>query len=391
MNSYNQNNQRSYNNNLLNQFNSHLNQPRQNSFMNNPMVAQNPNFASNNANFYNKIQMAKIEQIKRAKNISDLGMDNKQLSEYIIDPIKINKTSTEEINNKLHEIESNYIVPVTRNTKFEEQSNAYLRELWKNRTNQPYKNVIKKELFDKEYKKYYNDDIFKKDINNKNELIVHKVIKNIDADEDLLEAEFLLIQEILEKHNGELKNIYSTSNENKYKKEFEYAQKYRYRLEYNPKDSEELKDFYKKEQKKINKENKMLDQLIDMLVEGEDLSKEESDILNEQLKESRKKKTKVKDLEDELREELGDDFDEIIDAIEVDKDNKDNKNNDYRDNRDNKSDNKKVRIKTSTSTTDSSVKTPRKKISVKTSIIQNVEENKEIDELKDFYKNRNKK
>ena len=124
----------------------------------------------------------------------------------------------------------------------------------------------------------------------------------------------------------------------------------------------------------------MLDQIIDMLVEGEDLSKEDSDMLNEQLKESRKKKTKVKDLEDELREELGDDFDEIIDAIEIDKDNKDNKD-------------KKVRIKTSTTKTDSSVKTPRKKISVKTSIIQNKEEevNTEIDELKDFYKNRNKK
>jgi ribosomal protein L7/L12 len=229
MNSYNQNNQnnrnnqRTYNNNLLNQFNSHLNQPRQNSFMNNPMVNPmvNPNVSSmNNTNFYNKIQMAKIEQIKRAKNISDLGMDTKQLSEYIIDPIKINKTSQEEIRNKLHDIESNYIVPVTKNTKFEDQSNAYLRELWKNRTNQPYKNVIKKELFDKEYKKYYKDEIFKKDISSRNELIVHKVIKNIDADEDLLEAEFLLIQEILEKHNGELKNIYSSSNENKYKKEF---------------------------------------------------------------------------------------------------------------------------------------------------------------------------
>jgi hypothetical protein len=383
MNQYNQNHQRMHNNNLLNQFNSHLNQPRQNPFMNNPMVAQNPNFGSRDANFYNKIQMAKIEQIKRAKNISDLGMDNKQLSEYIIDPIKINKTSKDEIQNKLHDIEHTYIVPANRNTKIEDQSNAYLRELWKNRTNQPYKNVIKKELFDKEYKKYYKDDIFKKDINNRNELIVHKVIKNVDADEDLLEAEFLLIQEILEKHNGELKNIYSSSNENKCKKEFEYAQKYRYRLEYNPKDTEELKDFYKKEQKKINKENKMLDQLIDMLVEGEDLSKEESDKINEQLIESRKKKTKVKDLEDELREELGDDFEDIIDSIEVD-----DKSND-------KTINKKVRIKSSnTSTLSIENKTPRKKITVKTSIIQNIDKeevNTEIDDLKDFYKNRTKK
>ena len=381
MNQYNPNHQRMHNNNLLNQFNSHLNQPRQNPFMNNPMVAQNPNFASRDANFYNKIQMAKIEQIKRAKNISDLGMDNKQLSEYIIDPIKINKTSKDEIQNKLHDIEHTYIVPANRNTKIEDQSNAYLRELWKNRTNQPYKNVIKKELFDKEYKKYYKDEIFKKDINNRNELIVHKVIKNVDADEDLLEAEFLLIQEILEKHNGELKNIYSSSNENKYKKEFEYAQKYRYRLEYNPKDTEELKDFYKKEQKKINKENKMLDQIIDMLVEGEDLSKEETDKLNEQLQESRKKKTKVKDLEEELREELGDDFEDIIDAIEVD------------DKTNSKSTDKKVRIKSSNISSIIEPKTPRKKITVKTSIIQNTDKEvtTEVDELKEFYKNRNKK
>ena len=39
-------------------------------------------------------------------------------------------------------------------------------------------------------------------------------------------------------------------------KELKYVKNYKYRLENNPKNSEELKDYYKKEQKKINKEKK---------------------------------------------------------------------------------------------------------------------------------------
>jgi hypothetical protein len=376
-----------YNNKLINQFNTHINQPMQNSFLNNPMINSNPNFSLRDPQFYNKIQRAKVEQIQRAKNINDLGMDKKQLIDFIIDPIKINKTEKEEIENILREKEHMYIVPTNNSKKYEDQSNAYLRELWKTRTNQPYKNIIKKEAFDKEYKKYYKDDIFKRDVNNRDELIVHKVIKNIDADEDLLEAEFMLIQEILEKHNKELKSIYTVSNENKYKREFEYAQKYRYRLEYNPKDSEELKDFYKKEQKKINKENKMLDQIIDMLVEQEDLSKDEIDKLNSQLKSTStsNKPNEFKDLEEELRDELGDDYEEIMEAIElVEESNL-------------KSKDKMARFKTKTIETNLSKssgerKIPRKKITVKTSIINNEEnrDNAENGELKEFYKNRKK-
>jgi hypothetical protein len=375
-----------YNNKLINQFNTHINQPMQNSFLNNPMINSNPNFSLRDPQFYNKIQRAKVEQIQRAKNINDLGMDKKQLMDFIIDPIKINKTEKGEIDNILREKEHMYIVPTNNSKKYEDQSNAYLRELWKTRTNQPYKNIIKKEAFDKDYQKYYKDDIFKRDVNNRDELIVHKVIKNIDADEDLLEAEFLLIQEILEKHNKELKSIYTVSNENKYKREFEYAQKYRYRLEYNPKDSEKLKDFYKKEQKKINKENKMLDQIIDMLVEQEDLSKDELDKLNTQLKLTSNKPNEFKDLEEELRDELGDDYEEIMEAIELVEETNLKSNL--------KSKDKMARFKTKTIETKSSSerKIPRKKITVKTSIINNEDnrDNVENGELKEFYKNRKK-
>jgi hypothetical protein len=105
--------------------------------------------------------------------------------------------------------------------------------------------------------------IFDKNINDKSQLMVHKVVKTVDADKLLLNDDVKQLQNNLESHNKELKTIYSTSEKNKFKKEFEYAQKYRHRLEFNPKDAEELKDYYKKEQKKINKTNKMVEELID--------------------------------------------------------------------------------------------------------------------------------
>jgi TPP-dependent pyruvate/acetoin dehydrogenase alpha subunit len=61
------------------------------------------------------------------------------------------------------------------------------------------------------------------------------------------------------------------------------VQNYRYRLEYNPKNSEELKDFYKKEQKKINKEKKMIDDIINNLIENDELSKEEIEKINKEI------------------------------------------------------------------------------------------------------------
>ena len=225
-------------NNLLNQFNQHVNNNSNNRmFSQNAMINQNPNYSAKDTNFYNKIQMAKLEQIKRAKKIEDMGMTKKELYEHIIDPHKIEKTSKAEIDKDLNKINGMYAIEKTS------QTNDFIRELWKKRTNNPYKNVIKKEQFESNYKKYYKDDIFKKDISDKKELLVHKVIKDIDADELLLESDFELLNDILEKHNDELRSIYSVSNKNKFKKDFEYAQKYKYRLEYNPKDAEELKDF----------------------------------------------------------------------------------------------------------------------------------------------------
>ena len=392
---------------MLNQFNQHVNNLNNSNkmFSQNAMFNQNPNTSLKDSNFYNKIQMAKLEQIKRAKKIEDMGMTKKELYEHIIDPHKIEKTSKQEIDKDLNKIEGMYVIDKTS------QSNDFLKDLWRKRTNNPYKNVIKKELFENNYKKYYKDNIFKKDISDKKELMVHKVIKDIDADELLLENEFELLNGILEKHNNELKSIYSVSNKTQFKKDFEYAQKYKYRLEYNPKDAEELKDFYKKEQKKINKENKMLDEIIDILVEQEELSKEEVDALNNKLEEVNKVKLSdnlnnnkesiitndkytENDLERELRREFGDDYDDIMKAL--DDDDTDTKNNE---------DNKDIKITSKVKITSKSIIKNKPTITSK-NIIKPKENNSIEDKeekssnssfsgeistsLKDLYKNRKK-
>ena len=65
------------NNRLVNQFHSYADSSqRANPYSNNNMIAQNPNFTSRDPQFYNRIQMAKLEQIKRAKKIEDLGLRN---------------------------------------------------------------------------------------------------------------------------------------------------------------------------------------------------------------------------------------------------------------------------------------------------------------------------
>ena len=278
-------------NSLINQFQNHQNQQNNatyNPFINNQMINKNPNFSMSDPYFYQRVNMAKIDQIKRAKNIDDLGIKKDHLYSIIINPMKVQKETTDEMKNLLVERNSQYCIDVYKDGGY--QGNAYLREIWKNRTNQPYKNLIKKDLFDNDtYNKYYKDSIFRRDVSNPNDLIVHTVVKEVDADIEALRSDLKKLNSELEKHDSELKSIYSISEEAKHKKKFEYAKKC-YRLEYNPKDCDELKNMYKKEQQKINKDYKMLDEYIENLsAESGILSNEEIQKLRDELKDKFKK------------------------------------------------------------------------------------------------------
>lgn len=338
----------SRNNNLVNKFQSYKNNTP---FGNNPLLNNNPAFIANSrdSSFYNKINMAKLEQIKRAKNIDDMGIDKKQITDLVICPIIINKTKKTELDDAFNEITNNY----------DKNNNKILQEWWNSRTNQPYKNIIKKDLFNKDFKKYYKEDIFNKNIKDKKELLVHK-ITDADSDSLLLETEFELLSNIIEKHNNELKVIYSSSKKNKYKKEFEYVQNYRYRLEYNPTNSEELKEFYKKEQKKINKEKQLIDDVISTLIENDQLTTEELEKLNTKIN---KKSSKYNNIEDELRKELGDDYDSIINNIDIDID--DNKSDKVYKKKQNRIKSTNIKVKEQSESSEEELK-PKKKITVKT-------------------------
>ena len=386
---YSMSNQRNLNNNLLNKYNSYTN--NNNPFQKNPLLNNNPNLNLRDSTFFNKINMAKLEQIKRAKNIDDMGVDKKQLTDLIICPIKINKVATNELTEAYNEIVPQYDTKV----------NKYVNEWWQSRTNQPYKNIIKKDLFNKDFKKYYRDDIFNTNVKDKKDLLVHKVTSE-DWDKILLEAEYEILENILEKHDDELKVIYSTSKKNQYKKEFEYVQNYRYRLEYNPKNSEELKEFYKKEQKKINKESRMIDDVINKLIESDELTKEEIDKINNEIQSHNKKSSKINKLEDELRKELGDDYDDIINNIDIEELESDDENEYKTKQKRNKKDKNRKEIEEKDEIDDRKYRKnkvddekPKKKISIKTTTIINNDsiENNNIDtkvsnDIREKYKNR---
>jgi len=148
-----------------------------------------------------QLMMMKQEQMRKINKISDLNIPKEKITEYVINPIKIEKSNREEIN-KLTNDEKNTL------------SKKYIEEqLWKNRTNAPYKIILK------------NED-WKKQFNKQDDLIVYK-ITNDDKNNKYLESEYNKLQNMLNDHNGELKVLYSVSNESEHKKKFKFVKKYK--------------------------------------------------------------------------------------------------------------------------------------------------------------------
>lgn len=302
-------------NNLVSQFQDRINNNVP--FNNNSMLSSNPAFLGSikDPQFYNRMSAARMEQMKKVKNINDLGKSKEELMEYVIQPLKIEKS-------KFDEIEPVYL---DRKKNFTE----ILNEFWKSRNNVGYKNILK------------NEKTFGKDFKNKEELIVHKVT---NLDKIGLNKEFDKLKKLLKRHNKELKSIYTDDKEANFKKEFEYVNKYQYRLKYDPKSFDELKEYYDKEQKKIAREDKKLTDLIDTLLESDVLEEGEKNKFVKQLtdlehmfeeKSSKSRKNKNEedsDSEDDekihkqLKKELGKDYDKVMKELE-DSSSEDEKNN----------------------------------------------------------------
>jgi hypothetical protein len=309
-------NNKHVNNNLVNGYQqfSNTNVP----FNANPMLMNNPMFFGSirDSNFYNRVNMAKAEQLKKINNINDFNLSADKLTEYVICPIKIEKIDKSELDNLYGMRTSTYIQKPENCDK--NNIPQILKEWYEGRKNTPYKNILKNENYQKEF-------------NNENDLIVHRVTQ-LDKDKIRLHQEYEILSKLLEKHDGELKMIYSTSEEAKHKEQFNYINYYKNRIKYDPKNYNELKKFYNKEQKKINKENERIDQMLEMLIVSDEISKEDLAELKKPYEEDTEdvdmdivfekgEKELEKQLEKKLRKELGDEqYNEIIKQFNDDAD-----------------------------------------------------------------------
>lgn len=250
------------NNQLLRNYNNYQQGAPQ--FQNNALLQNNPMFQNGtsqiNALQNHQIQqMKEIQKVKQLEKLSELQkkMSKDKLRDIIISPQKETVIAKKELEEKWK--------------KKEQTFDPDRQEYYKGRTNQPYKNIIK----NADYKKEFKD---------KKDLIVHRVT---NADKEGVEEEFEHLQQNLEKHNNELKVIYSTSKEVEHKKEFEYNHKDKFiRIKHEAPDHGELKkdniDFYKKEQKKLQGEKMKVDKIMESLITSGIINEEDIKEINKE-------------------------------------------------------------------------------------------------------------
>jgi hypothetical protein len=295
------NNRNFQNNNLISGFQNF--QQTNIPFRNNNLLFNNPqyqNAVNTNMNNMQRMQMMdmyqhmtrlkKAQELKKMEKINDIDrvFDKALIHESVIKPMKEIKEDPSVLAKKFKEIQTKFI--------------PELEENWKKRTNQPYKNVIK----DEDYKKM---NMTKKTIfNTEKDLIVHTVT---DADKIGVMKELEELQRLIEKHDGELKILYSLSNEAKNKKEFEYNHKSKFRVKFDPKDFTDLKkdkiEFIKKEQQRLEKDKKRMEDIIESLLSKGLLTEQEKKAL-EQEEKLTNDASNLDDIEKDLRKELGDEY-----------------------------------------------------------------------------------
>lgn len=235
-------------------------------FQNNMLLQNNPMFMNN------QMQMQKIkdmQQIKQIEKLNDMEMDKEKIKESVIKPIKIerSKKDKQEFETKWKESERKY-----KNGK---EFGSEIQEYWKKRTNEPYKVIIKDPNFNK------------RQYNTTNDLIIHRVT---NKDKEGVEESFNDVKNKLEKHNEELKVIYSLSNKAEHSKKFEYNHKYKYRMNYDPKNHDSLKQdkikYYKEQQKKEEEGKQKLDGILETLISDGIFDKEELNEISINVKEN---------------------------------------------------------------------------------------------------------
>lgn len=301
-------------------------------FRNNSLLNSNPMFQNNMSNNLDKFQLMKIaqvqqqmEQIKQLQKIKQLEKSNEvekmygkdKIKECIMSAIheKVNKGLDKDAYAKLSVLEASYPKIDKKKDKKDKSSDQQkfqkgsdvtqnLKELWKHRTNQPYKSVLA-HVIDPKDPKVYNR-AFKK----KEDLLIHRTVT---ADKIGINEDLNKFKDQIENQNQELQVVYSTSKEAEHKKQFAYNHIHKFRLKYKPSDFNDMKkdkvdeiEEYKKKQLELEKDKKKADDMIESmltsgLLKGDEYKKNNND--NE---------TDIHKLETELKERLGSEYDSLV-------------------------------------------------------------------------------
>jgi hypothetical protein len=244
--------------------------------MNNKLLNNNPSFSANmqNAQFNERLNVIKQRKLQNVNSVKDLNLTQEQLTKYVIAPIKIEKSDRDEVINALSNVKGHY------------NDNYIKTKYWANRTNQPYKRITGEEhwknvsqlqgydrkTFNKKSKKGRKDmeKFFK---NESKKLVIHHASKKdtigvMDEYEELLK--------LFDVINGEIEAEYAPSKEAKHKLKFMKTNKLKYKVRYDPKEKDynDLADYYKKQERKYNKNSRRADSIIDSLL-NDDLDEEQ--------------------------------------------------------------------------------------------------------------------
>ena len=289
------------NNNLLSGFQNF--QKNNIPFQNNNLLNNNPMFQNsmkfNNSQQVREMQemqqrMAKLRQLQQLKQVERLHefesvMDKDKIRESVIKPLKEAKVTKEEFDNAW----------IVRQNEFKPERD----NLWKSRTNQPYKNILKNVDYTVFFEKKHQEDGINEDA-----LIVHKVTDADKLQERLLK-ELKELTDMKEEHDNELKIIYSLSNRASHKEKFNYVHINKYeKIKYDPSDFNDMKkdkiELFKKEQQKIEKDKKKIDDIIENLVNKGMISEQDAKDMYEHDKVSEKEKNTLDNIDLDNIEDL---------------------------------------------------------------------------------------
>jgi hypothetical protein len=262
-------NKQSYDNKLINNHRVHI--QSNNPYTQNTLLNNNPQYVNcaQDRDFYNRINTQKIQRQQQKQTIKDFNLTKEQLTNYVIRPLKLEKPSSEALIAVYNDRKQLY------NNGETTEVSQYIKNLWNQRQNTPYKTFLTKGggNLKIDYTKKYETQA---------DLIVHKV-STFDKDRVRLNKKLILLNEKILGHDGELKIMYSVSKKAEHLEKFEYVHKIKNRVKFDPKDSTDLKEYYKKQQKKEKKINKRLNEALELLAEDENITKEDLDEIKNEI------------------------------------------------------------------------------------------------------------